>query len=894
MAADYSYNFDDNTDQGWTRFADSANVSSTRTAQAALASSSYGIRVASSTNNLDPVGIDRTLPATYSDLYYQFHLRINTGSAMQYSNKYMSLIYFCVDSIWNAQAVMQLHWSGTAWSIHPLDGTGSYGLSMNTDYLIEVRFRRHSTAGGFQVWVDGTLVIDDLTHNTSGSNIGFIRQGLIAGDSNWGSSLSLDIDQIQLGSTYIGPGTSTYTVSYDANGGSGSQTDANSPYEEDTTVTVLGTGTIARTGYTFIEWNTAANGTGTAYDPDDTFSMPASNVTLYAQWQENDPTYAVTYDANGGSGSQTDASSPYTAGSTVTVLGLGSIVRPGYTFTGWNTAANGSGTAYAPAATFSMPSSAVTLYAQWSRPNTIVGHESCDASVLSNAQVTAAAALKVYFEDASTGTDIVGDSDTDTSAGRNYNNTADCGLHELYDSNNRYLCGRDHHQPGNDYTWFSTHSGLQSNRRDNPPPDTKLSGFLSLSANMRSVLNVAMFKFCWIDTWPSTEGYVSDGAAFAASLIEDIETFEAANPGLIVPYWTMPLQSDASYAARDAYNNAIRTYCAANGKWLIDMADIECHNDSGVKQVDGNGREIATSTYVAADGGHLASAGRLKMANAYWVSMARIAASLTAHTVSYNGNGSTGGSAPTDSNTYVPNATVTVLGNTGSLTRTGYVFSHWNTAANGTGTSYDADETFLMGSANVTLYAQWTAVYSVTYNSNGATGGSAPIDSSSPYAASDTVTVLGNTGSLVRTGYAFAGWNTASDGSGTGYNPDATFSMPSANMTLYAQWTASHTVTYNGNGNTEGSAPVDTDSYLPDASVDLASHGSLGRNRYTFLGWCLSADGSGTVYSETDTYTMGSANVTFYAIWTPTIYQPGDILTMPSTGLRLYAAWAAV
>ena len=96
-----------------------------------------------------------------------------------------------------------------------------------------------------------------------------------------------------------------------------------------------------------------------------------------------------------------------------------------------------------------------------------------------------------------------------------------------------------------------------------------------------------------------------------------------------------------------------------------------------------------------------------------------------------------------------------------------------------------------MPSANVTLYAQWTALptYSVSYAANGASSGSAPTDANS-YLAGATVTVLGNTGSLVKTGYTFAGWNTAADGSGTSYAPAASFAMPSANVTLYAQWTA--------------------------------------------------------------------------------------------------------
>ena len=80
---------------------------------------------------------------------------------------------------------------------------------------------------------------------------------------------------------------------------------------------------------------------------------------------------------------------------------------------------------------------------------------------------------------------------------------------------------------------------------------------------------------------------------------------------------------------------------------------------------------------------------------------------IAPQSVTYDGNGSTGGTAPTDANSYQQGATVTVLGNTGSLVKTGSTFSGWNTAANGSGTSYAGAATFSMGTANVTLYAQW-------------------------------------------------------------------------------------------------------------------------------------------------------------------------------------------
>jgi uncharacterized repeat protein (TIGR02543 family) len=79
--------------------------------------------------------------------------------------------------------------------------------------------------------------------------------------------------------------------------------------------------------------------------------------------------------------------------------------------------------------------------------------------------------------------------------------------------------------------------------------------------------------------------------------------------------------------------------------------------------------------------------------------------------------------------------------------------------------------------------------FTVTYDGNTNDGGSVPVDASSPYDDGSIVTVLGNTGSLAKTGYHFTGWNTASDGSGTSYAADDTFTI-TQNVTLFAQWLA--------------------------------------------------------------------------------------------------------
>ncbi len=80
-------------------------------------------------------------------------------------------------------------------------------------------------------------------------------------------------------------------------------------------------------------------------------------------------TYSVTYDANGGDGEMTDSNSPYDDEAVVTVLANSFTAPSGKEFVGWNTKADGSGTPYAPGATFTLTAH-TTLYAQWAWPAT--------------------------------------------------------------------------------------------------------------------------------------------------------------------------------------------------------------------------------------------------------------------------------------------------------------------------------------------------------------------------------------------------------------------------------------------------------------------------------------------------------------------------------------------
>ncbi|WP_312650048.1 leucine-rich repeat protein [Aminipila sp.] len=81
--------------------------------------------------------------------------------------------------------------------------------------------------------------------------------------------------------------------------------------------------------------------------------------------------------------------------------------------------------------------------------------------------------------------------------------------------------------------------------------------------------------------------------------------------------------------------------------------------------------------------------------------------------------------------------------------------------------------------------------YSVTYDGNGNTSGIAPSDSDT------TIPVSYNTGSLKKVGYAFRGWNTKADGTGTHYDPGTAFGVVHQNVILYAQWKFSQLIISN-------------------------------------------------------------------------------------------------
>ena len=155
-----------------------------------------------------------------------------------------------------------------------------------------------------------------------------------------------------------------FTVSFDANGGTGEMSPAD--VDADAEYTVPGSAFTAPAGKVFDSWNTAADGTGTKYMPQDAPAIH-ENMTLFAQWVAAPTTKCtVTFDANGGTGAMDVLTADL--GTTVT-LPASTFTRDGYVFAGWNTAADGTGTAIVNGGQLTLGSNA-TLYAQWKTADT--------------------------------------------------------------------------------------------------------------------------------------------------------------------------------------------------------------------------------------------------------------------------------------------------------------------------------------------------------------------------------------------------------------------------------------------------------------------------------------------------------------------------------------------
>ena len=222
-----------------------------------------------------------------------------------------------------------------------------------------------------------------------------------------------------------------------------------------------------------------------------------------------------------------------------------------------------------------------------------------------------------------------------------------------------------------------------------------------------------------------------------------------------------------------------------------------------------------------------------------------------AQTLTYHGNGATGGNTAAQSGHTGDELTT----NANGFTRDGYTFVRWDTAKDGSGTAYGEGKNgvsqYVMKPAGNDLYAIWKANPATIQYSNDwpNTTGSTPDTTGN---TGDTVTVSQN--GFDRPGYTFTGWSTSKRGDPS-LNPGDKHTLEPGTTTVWAQWKAdpAHLV-YNSNIGTVGSETKTVDGVV-DQTVKTITN-PFDRPGYTFSGWNTQADGKGKAYATGADYVL--------------------------------------
>jgi uncharacterized repeat protein (TIGR02543 family) len=221
------------------------------------------------------------------------------------------------------------------------------------------------------------------------------------------------------------------------------------------------------------------------------------------------------------------------------------------------------------------------------------------------------------------------------------------------------------------------------------------------------------------------------------------------------------------------------------------------------------------------------------------------------YTVTFDSQGATVAASPASIIVASPATTVGTLPT--PPTKTGYTFAGWYPGTNGSGTQFTATTTV---TGDITVYAYWSAnpVYTVTYDSQGGTAVGAQ------HVTSPATTVGALPSPPTKTGYIFGGWYTD-----TSYVTAFTASTTvAANITVYAKWNSySYTVTFDSQGATVAASPASIIVASPATTVGTLPTAPT-KTGYTFAGWYPGTNGSGTQFTASTTVT---GNITVYAYW---------------------------
>lgn len=590
----------------------------------------------------------------------------------------------------------------------------------------------------------------------------------------------------------------TYNITYNLNGGS-----ATNPSTYNVESTTFSLNNPSKTGYTFSGW-TGSNGT----TPSKSVSISkgsTGNKSYTANWTANK--YSVVFNSNGGSGTMSNQTHTY--GSSL-ALTSNSFTRTGYTFAGWNTKADGTGTNYTNGQSVSnlvsSSGGSITLYAKWT--------------------------LNTY----SITYNLNGGSNPSTGVTTSYNVTSST-ITLPTPTRTGYTFGGWFTSSGLSGTAVTTiASGSTGNKvyyakwnLVNYTISYNLAGGSLANANPSSY-NVETATFS-LNT-PTKLGYAFAGwtgtGLSSATTSVSIAKGSTGNRSYTAT-WTPNKYTLTFNANGGSVSEATRTVAFGSAYGTLPTPKRTGYTFKGWFTSASGGTQVSSSTIMTSANG--------ATIYAQWT--------VNNYTLTFNANG---GSVSESSRSL---AYGTSYGTLPTPSRTGYTFKGWFTASSG-GTQVTTTTT--MGASNTTVYAQWTAInYKITYNLNGGTNASGAATSFN--ITSSAITLPTPT----RTGYTFGGWYANSSFSGSAVTTIPTGST--GNKTYYAKWNlVTYTISYSLDGGTISGNP--TSYNVTTSTFTLPTPTKTG---YTFLGWTGS---NGTTASTSVSISQGSTgNKSYTANW---------------------------
>ena len=661
----------------------------------------------------------------------------------------------------------------------------------------------------------------------------------------------------------------SYTISYNANGGTGAPSSQTKYYG--TTLT-LSSAKPYRTGYTFKGWGLYASSTSPVYQPGDDYNYNISR-TLYAVWEKEAPpaptTYTVSYNANGGSGAP--ASQTKTKDIALTLSGT-KPTRSGYTFLGWATSSSATSASYQPGGRYTANAS-VTLYAVWScnHPSSKkVWDTGCDwRTVCDNCGATLSSGTLhgpytygdwVYYSGSQHSrykTCIHGDYTTTEYASHNTS-----AQYEQYSSSQ--------------HAKYSYCSGCSSSIGSKSYESHTFTSS-TVNGQVVSICNLCGYTKTTAQTY--TVSYNANGGSNAPASQTKVHgvtlTLSSSVPYRFnyefVGWSTNSNSSVASYYAGGSYtdNASVTLYAVWRYKPVTYTVAFDANGGTNApsSQTKTYGVTLTLTTAIPTRANYRFAgwskdrnatsasytAGGSYTDNASVTLYAVWAYSPESYTVRYDANGGTGAPASQSKTHGVP-LTLSMV----KPTRAGYEFLGWATSKIATTSEYAPGERYT-DEASVTFYAVWRYVpktYTVSYDANG--GSNAP---GTQTKTENIALTLANT-IPAREGYTFRGWATTPTATTADYQPGGSYTANAA-VTLYAVWEKdSYTVSYDANGGT-GAPSSQVKKY--GETLKLRTEIPI-RSGYDFLGWAESSTATSATYLAGVNYSE-NAGITLYAVW---------------------------